>query len=146
MTSAILGSWKLVSASSSTANGERNAAPFGPTPTGFLTYTQDGRMSAMISYGGRKRLSTSDSFSAPTEELVEAFRTFIAYAGRFTLDGNKIIHHVEISSIQDWVDTDLIRTIKFEGDRIILATPPQPSGGNLQTFELIWQRLSATSG
>jgi hypothetical protein len=102
-------------------------------------------MSAMISYGGRKRLSTSDSFSAPTEELVEAFRTFIAYAGRFTLDGNKIIHHVEISSIQDWVDTDLIRTIKFEGDRIILATPPQPSAGSLQTFELIWQRLSATS-
>src|SRR5580698_1884337 len=98
MTSAIFGTWKLESASSSTAEGERNDAPFGASPTGFLTYTQDGRMSAMISYGGRKRLSTSDSTSASTEERAEAYSSFLAYAGRFTLRGEQIIHHVEISS------------------------------------------------
>jgi Lipocalin-like domain len=145
MNAAILGTWKLVSASTSTSTGERNATPFGTTPTGFLTYTQDGRMSAMISYSGRKRLSSPDSFSAPTEEQAEAFRTFIAYAGRFTLNDDKIIHHVEISSIQDWVDTDLIRSIKFVDDRIIFATPSTPSGGKMHIFELVWQRLSAIS-
>jgi hypothetical protein len=147
MTSAILGTWKLVSASSSTAEGERNDAPFGAGPTGFLTYTQDGRMSAMISYGGRKRLSTSDSTSAPAEEQAEAFKTFLAYAGRFTLRGERIIHHVEVSSIQDWVDTDLIRTIKFEseGERIVLASQPTLSAGKIQTFQLIWRRLPANS-
>ena len=99
----LVGTWKLVSASSSTASGERNDAPFGPSPAGFLTYAQDGRVAAMISYGGRKRLSSSDSLSAPVDEQAEAFRTFIAYAGRYGLDGDKVIHHVEISSIQDWV-------------------------------------------
>jgi hypothetical protein len=99
----------------------------------------------MISYGGRKRLSSSDSLSAPAEEQAEAFRTFVAYAGRYTLNGDKIIHHVEISSIQDWADTDLIRSIKFEGERIVLVTPPARDGGKVQTFELIWQRLPTDS-
>lgn len=139
----LVGTWKLVSASSLTASGERNDTPFGPSPAGFLTYAQDGRVTAMISYGGRKRLSSSDSLSALVEEQAEAFRTFIAYAGRYALDGDKVIHHVEIASIQDWVDTDLIRSIKFEGERIVLATPPSLDGGKIQTFELIWQRLPA---
>jgi Lipocalin-like domain len=139
----LVGTWKLVSASSSTAGGERNDAPFGLSPAGFLTYTQDGRVAAMISYGGRKRLSSSDSLSAPVDEQAEAFRTFIAYAGRYGLDGDKVIHHVEISSIQDWVNTDLIRSIRFEGERIVLATPPSLDGGKIQTFELVWQRLPA---
>jgi hypothetical protein len=102
-------------------------------------------MTAMISYGGRKRLSSSDSRSAPAEEQAEAFKTFVAYAGRYTLNGDKVIHQVEISSIQNWVDTDLIRSIKFEGDRIVLVTPPTSVDGKIQTFELIWQRLPANS-
>ena len=141
----LAGTWKLVSVSSSTASGERNDTPFGPSPAGFLTYTQDGRMTAMISYGGRKRLSSSDARSAPAEEQAEAFRTFVAYAGRYTLDGDKVIHHVEISSIQNWVDTDLIRSIRFEGERIVLVAPPTSVDGKIQTFELIWQRLPANS-
>jgi hypothetical protein len=138
----LVGTWKLVSATSSTAGGERNDAPFGRSPIGFLSYTRDGRVTAMISYGGRKRLSSSDSLLAPVDEQAEAFRTFIAYAGRYALDGDKVIHHVEIASIQDWVDTDLVRSIKFEGERIVLATPHGLDGGRIQTFELIWQRLA----
>jgi Lipocalin-like domain len=145
MNAVIFGTWKLVSASTSTASGERNDSPFGRNPTGFLTYTQDSRMTAIISYGGRARLSSKDSHSAPLEEQAGAFRTFIAYAGRFTLNSDHVIHHVEISSLQDWVGTDLIRSIKFEGERITLVAPPMPVDGKMQTFELIWQRLSANS-
>jgi hypothetical protein len=145
MSAEILGTWKLVSVTSSTASGDRNNAPFGAGPTGFLTYTQDGRMSAIVSYGERKRLSSNDSHLAPTEEQAEAFRTFVAYAGTYTLSGDKVIHHVEVCSIQDWVGTDLIRGIRFEGERLRLVSTPTPVDGKLQTFELIWQRLPTTS-
>jgi hypothetical protein len=145
MSASIIGTWKLVSASTSTASGERNETPFGKSPAGFLTYTQDARMTAIISYGGRAPLSSSDSHLASVEEQAEAFRTFVAYGGRFTLSSDKVIHHVEISSIQDWVDTDLIRSIKFEGERIVLTAPPMSVDGKVQTFELIWQRLSPNS-
>jgi hypothetical protein len=141
----IVGTWKLVSASLSTAGGERNDAPFGPNPTGFLTYTPEGRMSAMISYSGRKPLSVGDLTLAAVEEKAEAFSTFLGYAGRYTLLEDRVIHHAEISAIENWVHTDLVRLIKFQGNRIILATPPTSINGKIQTWELVWERVSANS-
>jgi hypothetical protein len=140
----LVGTWKLVSATSTTSSGERGQAPYGSNPVGFLTYTKDGRVSALISFGGRKRLSVlsvGGGSPALLEEQAEAFRTFFAYAGRYTLSADKITHHVEISSIQNYVNKDLVRGVRFEGDRIILLTPPTTLNGKIQTVELIWQRL-----
>lgn len=91
----------------------------------------------MISYDGRKLLSVR----AGPEEQAEAFKTFLAYAGRYTLSGREVSHYVEIASIQNWVGKNLIRSVKFEGDRLILTTPPTPANGKMQTFVLVWQRL-----
>jgi len=44
----------IVSASASTASGERGDSPFGPSPTGILTYAREGRIAVMVSYSGRK--------------------------------------------------------------------------------------------
>jgi hypothetical protein len=138
----LVGTWKLVSASSTTSAGERSETPYGPSPVGFLTYTAEGRVTAMISYDGRESLS----FGGGTQEQqAEAFKTFLAYAGRYELSGDKVIHHVEISSIQNYVDKNLVRSVKFEGDRIVLVTPPTRLNGKLQTVELIWQRLPVSS-
>jgi hypothetical protein len=136
-TAEVVGTWKLVSATSVTSNGQRNEAPYGVGPTGFLTYFEDGRMTSIISYGGRKPLRAIPR----VEEQAEAFKTFLAYAGRFTLNEDKVIHHVEISSIQSYVGKDLVRSIRFEGDQIVLVTPPTLVNGSIQSIELIWQRL-----
>jgi hypothetical protein len=133
----LVGTWKLVSASSTTKTGERNETPYGPNPAGFLTYTGDGRVTALISYGGRKSLSVG----AQQEEQAEAFQTFLAYAGRYALTGDKVTHYIEISSIQNYVNKELVRSVKFHGDQITLVTPPTPVNGKVQTVELIWQRL-----
>jgi len=135
----LVGTWKLVSVSSTTKAGGRDDAPYNHNPVGFLTYSEDGRVTAMISYGGRKPLS----IRAATQEQAEAFKTFLAYAGRYTFSGDKVVHHIEISSIQNYVGKDLVRSVKFEGDRITLVTPPTPVNGKVQTFELIWERLSS---
>jgi hypothetical protein len=109
---------------------------------GFLTYTAEGRVTALISHGERESLA----FGGGTqEEQAEAFKTFLAYAGRYKLSGDQVIHHVEISSIPNYVDKDLVRRVKFEGDRIVLVTPPTRLNGKLQTVELIWQRLPVGS-
>ena len=139
----LVGTWKLLSASSATTAGQEN--PYGLNPVGFLTYTGDGRVTALISYDGRKRLSALSVGGGPQavpEEQAEAFRTFLAYAGRYTLNGDKVIHHMEISSIQNWVGEDAIRTVRFEGDRIVLKTPITVVNGKLQRVELVWQRLT----
>ena len=140
----IVGTWKLVSASSATSKGESCEPPYGLSPLGFLTYTVDGRVTALISYSGRKPLSGGGAARAQ-EEQAEAFRTFLAYAGRYTLGGEKVTHHIEISSIQNYVDRDLIRSVKFQGDQLILITPPTPVNGKVQIIELTWQRLPVGS-
>jgi Lipocalin-like domain len=136
----LVGTWKLISASSTTSAGDRDETPYGPSPAGFLTYTADGRVTALISYGGRKSLSFGGG--AP-EEQAQAFRTFLAYAGRYTFAGDKVTHHIEISSIENYVGKDLVRTVSFDEDRITLVTPPTPMNGKNQTVKLIWQRLAA---
>jgi Lipocalin-like domain len=138
----LVGTWRLVSASSTTSTGERNETPYGPSPEGFLTYTADGRVAALISYGGRKLLSAG---TGTLQEQAEAFNTFLAYAGRYKRSGDKVTHSIDISSIQNYVGRDLVRKITFEEHRIVLVTPPTRVNGKLQTVELIWQRLPVSS-
>ena len=140
----LVGTWKLVSASSTTSKGEPSEPPYGLDPVGFLTYARDGRVTALISYGGRKLLSGGGG-TLGLEEQAEAFKTFLAYAGRYTLNGDKVTHHIEISSIQNYVDRDLVRSVKFEDDRVTLVTPPTLVNGKVQTVELTWQRLPGGS-
>ena len=137
----LVGSWRLESVSALNEGGDRNNEPFGNGPKGSLTYTADGRMAVLISYGGRKPLSSEDRILAPAEEKNEAFSTFFAYSGRYSLLDDRVIHHVDISSVENWVNTDLVRFIEFSDDRITLRTPPMLSGGKNQTIELVWERL-----
>ncbi len=109
----LVNTWRLVSASSSTAGGDKDDAPFGSSPTGFLSYTSDGRVNVIISHDGRKLLSVADRIAAPPEQRAEAFATFFAYAGRYTVNDDKVTHHVEAASVQNWVGTDLIRVLRF---------------------------------
>lgn len=147
--SKLIGTWKLVSASSVTATGEQNEPPYGANPVGFLTYTEDGWVSALISYGGREPLpvlSSGSDAQSLQEKQAEAFKTFFAYAGRYVLSGDNVTHNIEVSSIQNYVGKNLIRAIKFanertNGDLITLVTPPSMVNGKIQIIELTWERL-----
>lgn len=55
--------------------------------------------------------------------------------------GGKVIHHVEVASVENWVGTDLVRTLQIDGERLTLGTPPLLVGGKIQTTELVWERL-----
>ncbi len=138
----LVGTWKLVSASTTTSTGERSETPYGIDPVGLLTYTDEGRIAAMISHDGRKALFSG---GGSLEEQAEAFKTFFGYAGRYTVGGDKVTHHVEISSIENYVGRDLVRYFKLQGDRLTLVTPPTPVNGKTLIFELIWERLRAGS-
>jgi len=138
--STFVGTWKLVSASTRTDTGQVTDT-FGSDPKGFLTYTADGRMAVVITSSGRKPLSVNDPKAAPVAERAEAFSTMVAYAGRYTLEGNKVIHHVEASWVPNQAGTDLTRFATLQGDRIILRTTPMLLNGASSVVELTWERL-----
>jgi len=138
---ALVGTWKLVSVTDTTDKGEVRDA-YGRNPTGFLTYTADGRMMAIITKGGRKPLSVRDRVSASAEERAEAFSSVVAYAGRYTFAGDRVIHHVEADVMPNLVSTDQVRfVVKLERSRVILRTPPFLKDGVQITTELVWERM-----
>jgi Lipocalin-like domain len=138
----LVGTWKLISATDKTEKGEVTES-FGRNPTGLLTYTAEGRMIGIITFDGRKRLSVPDYISAPAQERAEAFATMVAYAGRYTFAGDKVIHHVEAAWMENYVNTDQVRFIvRFQGNRLTLRTPPFLKGGvKLANQELEWERM-----
>jgi hypothetical protein len=137
----LVGTWKLVSSKETTESGEVRDT-WGRNPTGLLTYTEGGRMMGIVANSDRKPLSVEDSVGAPAEERAEAFATFGAYAGTYAREGNTLVHHVEISSLQNWVHTDLTRTIvSLQHNRLVLRTPPYKRGGVNATSELVWEKL-----
>jgi hypothetical protein len=91
----VVGTWKLLSFTNTTDKGEVKFL-MGHRPTGFITYTPDGRMSVVITAEARKPLSVNDRIAAPADERAEAFSSVIAYAGHYTFTGDKIVHHVEL--------------------------------------------------
>ena len=139
----VVGTWTLVSATSTDENGNGARSPYGKKPTGMLIYKPDGSMSLVMSYEGRKPLSVMDREAAPATERAEAFSSFLAYAGHYTLAGNRVTHHVEVGSVQNWVGTDLVRSIEVKGDRLALRTPATRLGAQLVILELVWQRAGA---
>lgn len=140
----LVGTWKLVSWSNVTDKGVINKEAFGRTPSGFLTYTSDGRMSAILTAGGRKPLTTGWAL-APTEEKAAAFVTSYAYAGTFTVKGDQVIHHVEACTVQNVVGTDYVRLItELQSDRVTLRTLEPvlwTDGVRYAYMELVWERI-----
>jgi hypothetical protein len=137
----VVGTWKLVSVKATTKNGDVDNAILGQNPSGLLTYTADGRMMAIISDGGRKPLSTADRIAAPAEERAQAYSTFMAYAGRYTYTCDKVVTHVEVASLQNWVNTDQTRFLTMQGDRMFVRNTPQLRAGVVITLESVWERL-----
>jgi len=135
------GTWKLVAVKTTTLDGKVNPYAFGKNPKGFMNLTADGRMMLMMCDDGRKPLSVVDRVSAPEAERAEAFATFVAYAGRYTLTGDLLVFHLEIASIQNWVNGDQKRTLTFDGNRVTLRTLTTVKGGVQQHIETTWEKL-----
>jgi Lipocalin-like domain len=135
----LVGTWKLLSAQTIKTNGAR-VNLFGQHPSGFLTYTAEGRMFAIITTEGRKRYQVADRFQMAVPEQAEAFSTVLAYAGTYAVENGRIIHHVEASSFENWVNTDQIRLLKLKSRRLTL-TSLNSIGGDQARTDLVWGRV-----
>lgn len=138
---ALVGTWKLISAEHRVGNGEA-FYPNGRDAIGQLIYTVDGFMSVSIMNANRRHFSTKNFLEAPDQEKLEAWNTIFSYCGRYSVVGDKIIHHVEVTSVPNREGTDMERIAKLEGKRLILTTPPFPSKDGEKVATIIWEKNS----
>jgi hypothetical protein len=134
----LIGTWELVSTVTIRPNGER-IPRYGEHAVGFLTYTRDGRMSVILTNADRKPLS-GDQFTAPAAERAEAFSGSSAYAGRYTIEGDRVVHHVEAATLPNRVNEDEARRMILRGNRLTLSAPTTVAGEQ-RIIEIVWERL-----
>ena len=136
----LIGTWTLVSAEREEIPSGTKRAYLGENPSGFLHYLPDGRMMSIITRSGRKAPAGKVANATEAEALV---RSLVAYGGTYTCEGDKVIHHCDISWNQSFTGTKQVRTMTFEGDRLILSPPPSadPTDGTMSVRRLTWKRL-----
>jgi hypothetical protein len=137
---ALVGAWRLVSWENQAADGQVTY-PMGPDPNGYVIYAADGRFSITISRRGRAGFAAGDLLSGTAEEKARAMEGFVAYAGRYSFDGDRVVHHVELSLFPNWVGSDQQRWVELAGDRLILSASPLLLAGKQQVPRLVWERV-----
>ena len=58
-------------------------------------YGNDGRMLVLNLSSGRPKPDSLESIT--DEQRVQLFRTMVAYGGTYTIDGQSVSHHIDIS-------------------------------------------------
>ncbi|MFF4245660.1 lipocalin-like domain-containing protein [Streptomyces sp. NPDC001822] len=145
---ALVGAWRLVSYEARGVDGGEVVRPFGDRPLGLIIYSADGYMSAQITRPDRPRFDTDRLESGRPEELTEAARNYLAYAGPFRVqDGQTVIHDVALSLFPNWMGGAQLRVARLDGEvlQLALATPTRIWGA-LRTGVLTWERVGRGGG
>lgn len=141
-----VGTWRLLDYSFIHEDGVIEH-PWGTDVRGYLLYSAEGYMSGNLSPANdwaSRRARLTAALRAHDVRLAgraAGRRDYIAYTGRYTVDGNTITHHVETSLFSNWVGRPELRYYNFEGDTLTLRTGPVQSGKHTIIAQLVWQRV-----
>jgi hypothetical protein len=113
--SALIGTWKLLAVRFEFADGGGSREPFGPAPRGRLIVTGTGDFMTVITSADR----------AVMRDTIRLFETMMAYAGKFRLEGNKLVISCDLSWYPDWVGTEQVRFFELDGDKLSIRTAKQ---------------------
>jgi hypothetical protein len=137
---ALHGTWRMVSwTRKAVASGVITDA-MGVDPVGYLSYQPDGRMMAVVV--NRKR--PAPHAALPTDaEKIALFDTMLAYAGSYTFENGRVVHHVDASWNPAWGITDLIRPFSIDGDKLVINGAPgvDPATGEEVIYRIEFRKV-----
>jgi hypothetical protein len=122
----LVGVWKLIETRAFDEAGREVPSPFGPTPMGVAIFDAERGMA----------MGCDSRTTLPPE----AKRAFVAYCGRYTFDGIKLVTHADGASSPELLE-DQVRHIRFDGSRRMTAVPVSRLFGRSGGVELVWERV-----
>jgi hypothetical protein len=130
----LVGAWKIVSAFVEDVETKEQRPLYGEHPRGYLILLPTGRMMSLLVSEGRTAPQTDAERSA-------AFRSMVAYTGKFTVEGNKWTTKPDVAWNEGWM-TDQVRYFRLDRDQLIVETAPamNPNFGKVVRVTLVWQR------
>jgi hypothetical protein len=130
----LFGTWKVISAVVEDERTKEQTPLYGERPRGYLIFLPSGRMMALVVSDERKPPQTD-------EDRASAYRSMVAYTGKYTIEGNKWTTRPDVAWNEGYM-TDQVRYFKFDRDRLIVETAPEmsPDFGKVVRFIVMWQR------
>jgi len=135
-----LGTWKLQSFTTEDLATGQKTDLFGAQPSGYISYGADCRMYAILIKDGRK----APAMLVPTDaERVELYNGVIAYAGIYSIDGDKVSHHIDASWNQAWTGTTQVRQFRIDGKALDIKTLPAKNAltGKESVSTVVWIKV-----
>jgi len=136
----LVGSYRLLAFENYADDGEV-ARPFGDDPKGLIVYTADGYMSAILMRADRPNFAAGDILGGTDAEKLEAFSSSSAYAGRWEIVDDRIIHHLEVTTYPNWTGTDQPRQFELTDTHFTLFPPKMIMNGKVRHGRVHWERL-----
>jgi hypothetical protein len=125
----IVGTWRLVRAAATAADGSPLPPPYGGQGMGRVTFNSDGRMMAVLC-DGRPSLPEG------------AVREYNSYCGNYRFDGTRLVTRVDAASDPSRIGSDQVRDVSVEGTLMVLRPPLRPYGGRTEQRVLWWERIA----
>ena len=137
---ALLGTWRMTSwRRKAVATGEVTDA-MGSNPIGYIAYHADGRMMALVVSSHRPKLKGA----LPTdEEKAALFDSMLAYSASYTLEDDRVIHHVDAAWNPAWGVSDLTRPYALDGDTLVISGAPgiDPTNGEEVIYRMEFRKV-----
>lgn len=116
----LIGVWRLVPFEIEyEASGQREPYYGDAPPGGYIIFTPEARMMALIAAGGRAPGQTDATQAA-------LFRTMLALTGRYRVDDGKFIIAVDVSWNEALTGTEQVRFFRLDGRRLDITTAWMP--------------------
>ena len=127
----LTGLWRLVAVTNWTNGVMTNPHAMGSRPGGYINYAPaEGRMMVVLDWRSVE----------PTAKSQFGHNAVVAYAGRFTRNGAKVTHHLEMCTNAEDVGGDYVRIIEVQGENLFLCTEPVTRGDKTYVSKLEWTR------
>ena len=138
----LVGPYRLVAVEHHADDGEVGY-PFGSAPKGFIVYTVEGCMSAVLMRADRPLFAAGDILAATDAERVAAFSSSSAYAGRYEVLDDRIVHHLEVTTYPNWSGTDQVREFDVSDTHLTLFPPRMLMQGKMRSGRVHFERMKA---
>ncbi len=130
----LIGAWDAAGQDRLGPDGRVSGA-VGATAPGRIIYTAEHQMMVLA-------ITSEDLPKAAPEQLDERARAAIAsactaYAGRWELTGDQLLHHIDIAIFPAWMNSTRVRFPSLSGDLLTLTTLPEADGS---VSRIYWRR------
>lgn len=140
--SLLLGSWRMISWTYETLETGEVKDALGENPQGIISYAADGRMTVLVFRADR---ATPRALVPTAEEKIGLYDSMFAYAGTYTVENDRVIHHLDMSWNKTWEGTQQVRFIETDGQTLSYKSVPakNPFDGRDCVHTVRWEKIGS---